>query len=410
MEAPPPVQDEVVPPGERLFGAPELPPLPLDLFEHILAALADGADLHAASGVCRKWRAVCLSKHFWVALVRRRWHVETASNPRLCRAVSGDGGLPWLEMYKNFERALKLPVSHWTKERAFPPFAHTLTARLQRKLERKRKDERRGKPQRSLSDPLASGAAGALVWVTVRHYDDCRLRDCGVDVDCGASSPASAPRDTHTRCLELRVVVQNTRDEPLWLRPSAIALDCRPPPTSSGVQCTLEQGWADGWSTRTVAGDGSLRYVSLLPLPLPSAGGASGLEGGLAACAATRLGEHNAYATAAERAPGTGDWIGKKECDAPRVSGSICLRERWSFAVLGSLRFPVGMAALGGVHLEPEALERCVRLRVPLFRRCADAGAHDEEAVAVFDEERIWAHYSNVSSNIWFFDPQPAVL
>ena len=60
----------------------------------------------------------------------------------------------------------------------------------------------------------------------------------------------------------LRVVVQNTRDEPLWLRPSAIELDCRPPPTSSGVQCTLEQGWADGWSTRTVAGDGSLRYIA----------------------------------------------------------------------------------------------------------------------------------------------------
>ena len=78
---------------------------------------------------------------------------------------------------------------------------------------------------------------------------------------------------------------------------------------------------------------------------------------------------------------------------------------------------------------EPEALERCVRLRVPLQLRPPDSPQESAAAAAAsatggnahaaggarvgscgmawFDETKIWEHYDNVSGQIWFFDPTP---
>jgi hypothetical protein len=414
--------------GERTAVPPEV-------FEHILAALADGTTLQAAAGVCRKWRSLCLAKDFWVYLTKRRFFVTSVANPRLYRG--GPDSFGWMDLYKNWESALKLPASAWTRDRVFPVFAQTLTAKLLRKQERKQKELARALRQkervagaaagtrRIKTVPLGQPAAalvpaappatdvGALVWVTVRHYEDCKLRPW--------RPGASGGESTGGGCLELRVLVQNTRDVPLWIRPAAMELDCRPPSGHSpGVQAEREQGWEDGWCTRSVSGDAHTpRFISMLPLPLP--GNSDSLEGGLAVSAARKLAHHTAHPSVSVRhtlgEDADGDWTGRME-EAPAVAGSICLSQRWSFAVFSSLRFPVGIAALDRPKVEPEALERCARLRVPLFTSAeaaanaaasvggnACAGAAAGFATAGFDDERIWAHYTNISGAIWFFEP-----
>ena len=79
--------------------------------------------------------------------------------------------------------------------------------------------------------------------------------------------------------------------------------------------------------------------------------------------------------------------------------------------------------ALDRPTLEPEALERCARLRVPLFTSPTAAASATTTtaggvtgrgrdhvsgqlsaaagfATASFDEERVWAHYTNISGGI----------
>lgn len=407
------------------------PVMPPEVFEHILALLADGATLQAAAGVCRKWRRMCLEKEFWLYLTRRRFFVSSVANPRLYRG--GPDSFGWMDLYKNWESALKLPTSAWTRERVFPVFAQTLTSKMLRKQERKQKDLARmlrrqqkqqiaaglpAPPASSTQPPVprvvpalksATATPSALVWVTVRHYEDCKLRPC---------LPTSGSQSAG--CLELRVLVQNTTDAPLWIRPATMQLDCRPPGGHSpGVQCSLEQGWEDGWCTRSIVGDTETpRFISMSTLPLEAT---DPLEGGLAVCAARKLAHHIAHPSVDTRTlledAAEGDWDGRTE-EAPPVAGSICLSQRWSFAVFGSVRFPVGIAALDKPQIEPEALERCAWLRVPLFtsaRTAADAvsvggrastpAAAPVFASARFDEERIWAHYTNITGQIWFFEP-----
>ena len=77
-------------------------------------------------------------------------------------------------------------------------------------------------------------------------------------------------------------------------------------------------------------------------------------------------------------------------------------------------RYPVGSSQLGMPTVEPEALERCQQLRVPLFTSEAAAlaatargggdGAVAGSAVAHFDEAKVWEHYSHVTRDIWFFN------
>ena len=68
--------------------------------------------------------------------------------------------------------------------------------------------------------------------------------------------------------------------------------------------------------------------------------------------------------------------------------------------------------------MEPEALERCQQLRVPLFASEGaalaatarggltgdGAAAAGPTAVAHFDEAKVWEHYSHVTRDIWFFN------
>ena len=424
MAVPPPAVHAAV---DSQLLTPAMPP---EVFEHILASLADGATLQAAGGVCRKWRRMCLEKEFWLYLTRRRFFVSSVANPRLHRG--GPDSFGWMDLYKNWESTLKLPSSAWTRERVFPVFAQTLTSKLLRKQERKQKDlarvlRRQQKQQivAGLTAPPASATKppaprvmpapksatktpSALVWVTVRHYEDCKLRPC---------FPTSG---SSAGCLELRVLVQNTTDEPLWIRPATIQLDCRPPSGQSpGVQCSLEQGREDGWCTRSIVGDTETpRFISMSPLPLDAN---DPLEDGLAVCAARKLAYHIAHPSVDTRIlleDAEGDWAGRTE-EAPPIPGSICLRQRWSFAVFGSLRFPVGIAALDKPQVEPEALERCAWLRVPLFTSARTAAAAAVSvgsgtsnpaaapvlASARFDDEKIWTHYTNITGKIWFFEP-----
>ena len=421
--------------GKTFIADRAAPAMPPEVFEHILALLADGATLQAAAGVCRKWRRMCLEKDFWLYLTRRRFFVSSVANPRLHRG--GPDSFGWIDLYKNWESALKLPACAWTRDRVFPVFAQTLTSKMLRKEERKQKDlaralRRKQKQQDAAGlhappTPAASvprvvpaapaiGAAStpsALVWVTVRHYEDCKLRPC---------LPRTARFGSQTAgCLELRVLVQNTTDAPLWIRPSAMELDCRPPGGHSpGVQCSLQQGWEDGWCTRSIMGDMETpRFISMSPLPLEVT---DPLEDGLAVCAARKLAYHIAHPSVDTRSlladDSEGDWAGRTD-EAPPVVGSICLSQRWSFAVFGSVRFPVGIAALDKPQNEPEALERCARLRVPLFtseREAANAAAFVADratdatqvpafASARFDEEKIWTHFTNITGQIWFFEP-----
>ena len=81
--------------------------------------------------------------------------------------------------------------------------------------------------------------------------------------------------------------------------------------------------------------------------------------------------------------------------------------------------FPVGIAALDKPQVEPEALERCAWLRIPLFTsaraaagatvsvgdRTPDGVAAQAFASARFDEEKIWSHFTNITGKIWFFEP-----
>jgi|EP01043_Picozoa_sp_COSAG02_P003868 hypothetical protein len=418
--------------GAAERAAPAMPP---EVFEHILALLADGATLQAAAGVCRKWRRMCLEKEFWLYLTRRRFFVSSVANPRLHRG--GPDSFGWIDLYKNWESALKLPACAWTRDRVFPVFAQTLTSKMLRKEERKQKDLaralRRKQKQKQqnvaglrappaaaapvprvvpAAAPLAVDAAptpSALVWVTVRHYEDCKLRPCLPRTASFGSQSAG--------CLELRVLVQNTTDAPLWIRPGAMELHCRPPGGHSpSVQCSLEQGWEDGWCTRSIVGDMETpRFISMSPLPLEAT---DPLEDGLAVCAARKLAYHIAHPSVDTRTlldENEGDWAGRTD-EAPPIAGSICLSQRWSFAVFGSVRFPVGIAALDKPQIEPEALERCARLRVPLFtseREAANAAASVGDratqvpafASARFDEDTIWTHFTNITGQIWFFEP-----
>ena len=157
----------------------------------------------------------------------------------------------------------------------------------------------------------------------------------------------------------------------------------------------------------------------MLPLPLTAT---DPLEDGMAVCAARKLAYHIAHPSVDVRASlddAEGDWGGRTE-EAPAIAGSICLSKRWSFAVFGSVRFPVGIAALDKPRIEPEALERCAWLRVPLFtsaqeaasatvskgdRTSTDGAAATVFASARFDEEKIWTHYTNITGKIWFFEP-----
>lgn len=435
-------QSASVPGAEDDTQSASMPP---EVFEHILASLADGKTLQAAAGVCRKWRRMCLDKDFWIYLTRRRFFVTSVANPRLHRG--GPDSFGWMELFKNWESALKLPASAWTRDRIFPVFAQTLTSKMRRKQERKQKElaralRRKEKQRKATGLPAASDGAAqpalpatppsvqdpansrpvrpsgttprgpsALVWVTVRHYEDCRLRPCPANGSGRENASNSAG------CLELRVLVQNTTDVPIWIRPGAMELQCRPPGGHSpGVQCSLEQGWADGWCTRSVMGDMETpRFISMSPLPLEAT---DQLQDGLAVCAARLLAYHIAHPSVDTRIfldDAEGDWAERTD-EAPCITGSVCLSHRWSFAVFGSVRFPVGIAALDKPQVEPEALERCAHLRVPLFTSesaaanaagcVSDDGCSDVAcASARFDEETIWAHYTNITRNIWFFEP-----
>ena len=205
------VNDLAAPPmgaGRPLPAAALLSGLPPEVFEHIFASLADGRALQAAAGACKKWRTMCLEKSLWLLLTRRRFFVDSVNNPRLHRG--GPDSFGWMDLYKSWESSLKLPASNWTRERVFPVFAHSVNARMLRKLERKQREEQRATKQRQVrkaraaADADAAGSAagsaafvaefdrgatvaappplllgdavGAKVWVTVRHYEDCKLR------------------------------------------------------------------------------------------------------------------------------------------------------------------------------------------------------------------------------------------
>lgn len=180
----------------------------------------------------------------------------------------------------------------------------------------------------------------------------------------------------------MQVVVQNTRDTPVWIRPDAIELDCSPPAAVEPNRAVLEHpGWGNTSPppTRPAAGS-EARFISLGPLAgregAPQPGNRADKEPVLAADILALEQQHGVDLAGADLA-------------ADVQGGAICLRRRWSFAVLG-LRFPVGEAVLGGASMEPEALERCVRLRVPLLTGPNGRAGATGCGAAWFDETRIW--------------------
>ena len=87
-----------------------------------------------------------------------------------------------------------MPICRWTRDRAFPVFAKSWNERMQRKLSRASRllaDQPPDVRAAAFGSPRSAAAAaeeglampaepvGALVWVTIRHYEDCKLRVLG---------------------------------------------------------------------------------------------------------------------------------------------------------------------------------------------------------------------------------------
>ena len=345
-------------PGGAALPSSRMEQLPIEALEMIFTRLESGRDLQAMASCSKKLRQMATADDFWQAAVTRRWHIHQVVNPRLLRDPDGFG---WMRLYTNWERTLRLPTCPWTSQSSVI-FARSLTARDSARSRRAKSRE----PGGYITTPVwpeqpsvgtTGGEVGALLWVVVNHAEDCQLRG-GPD---------------GSRYLELRVVVQNTRDRPAYIRPAACELHCQ-----RASPLTVTQRERVTPST-----------VSLLPLPLTE----EQESDGLARSSARLLALHTAAdAQVAEAASREG------ESTAPLVSGTICLPKRWSFAVMGCLRFTVGCDALGMPTVEPEALERCRELRVPLLVADHSDGSGKGlrpagEARARFDEERVWKHY-----------------
>eukprot|EP01052_Picozoa_sp_SAG31_P038190 SAG31_NODE_5058_length_2768_cov_1.632072_1_plen_183_part_10 len=167
-----------------------------------------------------------------------------------------------------------------------------------------------------------------------------------------------------------QIVVQNSRDTPVWIRPGSIELDCTPPAAVAPTRAVLDHpGWgaAAPPPTRRVSDDAEgHRYIPLLPLTderntsesrvskANDRGDHSCCRGHTVPVAAeilTLVQQHNSGCSQ--------HGVKKKHCcDTAEIDESgtaVCLRKRWSFVVLGGVRFPVGTPVLGAPKLEPEA-------------------------------------------------------